>query len=74
MSSTRIKVLMAKKFPKSMHYCYLITKKRFGVQKTKETYFQICKFLSLLGPPYHALTLSKVVLLLCNVDVLARAT
>jgi hypothetical protein len=49
-------------------------KKHFKVQKTKETNFQIRKFLPLLGPPYHAFTLSKVVLLLCNVDVLARAT
>jgi hypothetical protein len=50
-------------------------KKHFKAKKnTKEMDFQIRKFLSLFGPPYHALTLSKVVLLLCNVDVLARAT
>jgi hypothetical protein len=50
-------------------------KKHFRAQKnTKEMDFQIHRFPPFFGPPYHALTLSKVVLLLCNVNVLAKAT
>jgi hypothetical protein len=74
MSSTRIKILMEKSRLESMHYCYLTIKNILGLKKnTKEMDFQIHKFLSLFGPPYHALTLSKVALLLCNVDALTRA-
>jgi hypothetical protein len=40
----------------SMHYCYLITKNISRLKNiTKEMDFQICKFLLLFGPPYHAL-------------------
>ncbi len=35
-------------------------KKHFGAKKnTKETNFQICKFLPVFGPSYHTLTLVK---------------
>ncbi len=41
----------------SMHYCYLTTKNTLRLKTNgKEMDFQICKFLPLFGPPYHALT------------------
>jgi hypothetical protein len=51
---------MEKIYLESMHYCYLIIKNILGLKKkTKETNFQICKFLPLFGPSYHTLTLVK---------------
>jgi hypothetical protein len=57
MSFTRIKVLMEKIHLESMHYCYLTTKNTLRLKTNgKEMDFQICEFLPLFGPPYHALT------------------
>jgi len=61
MSCRRSKISMEKENWKLMHCCYLTAKTILGLKNKykgngPKMDFQICKFLPLFGPPYHALT------------------